>query len=70
MCIRCIIKFNFKFFLIGKDFNGKYHIIKKNQYSRRFSIGGDYNFYCKRNFKFKISYLLPISDEEAGVIAI
>lgn len=68
MDFRCIIKLRFKKIMIGKDYSGKYHIIKKNKHSRKFRTGQDYIFYCKKAKKYNLPYLIPISDEEAGVI--
>lgn len=65
MLERCIIKYEFKNFFIGKTFFGGWFKIKKNQFNKHFTKGEDYNFYCRKEKSLIINTLIPISEEEA-----
>lgn len=64
---RCIIKREKGDFFIGVDYNGKKYNIKKNR-NIRCRVGDDFYFYAKRAKGIVRDTLIPLSDEEAGVV--
>lgn len=68
MLYRIIIKKETKNYFIGKNYNKKIYKIKKNTYSKNLYIGADVYIYAICIKKFFYDVLIPISDEEAGVI--
>ena len=64
---RCIIKGEKSKYYIGKDYNGRGYIIEKNK-NIRCKVGDDFYFYAERVKGLLKDKLIPVSDEEAGVI--
>ena len=70
MLYRVIIKRETAKYFIGKSYNNKRYKIEKNQYSKKFRVGNDLYFYARKEEKLLSTILVPISDEEAGVLDI
>lgn len=68
MLFRVIVKFRLGSFLVVKDFNKRIFLVKINDISRKFKNGQDYYFYASVEKKFYGKFLVPMSDEEAGVV--
>ena len=64
---RCIIKSERGSSYLGKDYNGrKYKIIKNSHLKCK--VGADIYFYAKIEKGLIRDTLIPVSDEEAGVV--
>lgn len=70
MLYRVIIKRETSRYFIGKSYDNKKYKIEKNQYSKNLRVGSDSYFYAKKEKKLLSTILIPISDEEAGVLDI
>ena len=70
MLYRVIIKRETAKYFIGKSYDNKRYKIEKNQYSKKFRVGNDLYFYARKEEKLLSTILVPISDEEAGVLDI
>lgn len=70
MLYRVIIKRETSKYFIGKTYDNKKYKIEKNQYSKKLKVGSDSYFYARKEEKLLSTILVPISDEEAGVIDI
>ncbi|MGL5151049.1 MAG: hypothetical protein ACRC7N_10815 [Clostridium sp.] len=68
MTYRVIITKDSGKYYVGKTFTEKKYKILKNEYSEGFRIGLDYHFYAKEEKGLLSTTLIPISDEEAGVV--
>lgn len=64
---RCIIRKDKGKFFIGEDYSGRKYNIEKNR-NIRCKVGDDFYFYAKKQKGLIRDTLIPISDEEAGVI--
>ncbi|MGG7177015.1 hypothetical protein ACQPU1_05475 [Clostridium paraputrificum] len=64
---RCIIKSEKSSYYIGKDYNGNKYTIAKNE-NIRCRVGDDFYFYARREKGLIRDKLIPVSDEEAGVV--
>lgn len=58
--IRCIVKYEFKKFFIGKDFNKNWYIIYKNKLNTYFKVGEDYNFFANVSKGFLFRKAVPV----------
>ena len=70
MLYRVIIKRETSKYFIGKTYDNKNYKIEKNQYSKNLKVGSDSYFYARKEEKLLSTILVPISDEEAGVLDI
>ena len=70
MLYRVIIKRETSKYFIGKTYDNKKYKIEKNQYSKNLKVGSDSYFYARKEEKLLSTILVPISDEEAGVLDI
>ena len=70
MLYRVIIKKETSKYFIGKTYDNKKYKIEKNQYSKKLRGGSDSYFYARKEDGLLSTILVPISDEEAGVIDI
>ncbi|MEN8077180.1 hypothetical protein ABFP60_09465 [Clostridioides difficile] len=70
MLYRIRIKRETKNYFIGKAYDNKRYKIEKNQYSNKLRVGSDSYFYARRKEGFLATILIPVSDEEAGVLDI
>ena len=70
MLYRVIIKRETAKYFIGKSYDNKRYKIQKNRYSNKLGVGSDSYFYARKEEKFLCTILIPISDEEAGVLDI
>lgn len=70
MLYRIIVKKETEKYFIGKSYDNKRYKIVKNKNVRNLKVGRDYHFYAKKEKKLFTTILIPISDEEAGVIDI
>lgn len=70
MLYRVIIKRETSKYFIGKAYDNKKYKIEKNQYSRNLKVGSDSYFYARKEERLLSTILVPISDEEAGVLDI
>ena len=64
---RCKIKKELGKYFIGQDYSGNKYKIEKNKYINC-KVGDDLYFYAKKEKRFLSTILVPVSDEEAGVI--
>ena len=64
MLIRCIIKYETKKFFMGKTFYNKWFMIAKNDYSKHFKVGSDFNFFAERSKWFIFNLLTPLNEKE------
>ena len=65
MLYRVIIKKETSKYFIGKSYDNK-----KNEYVKKLKVGSDSYFYAKKEERLLGTVLIPISDEEAGVLDI
>ena len=70
MLYRVIIKKETDKYYIGKSYDNKRYKIEKNQYTKKLRVGSDSYFYARKEEKLLSTILVPISDEEAGVLDI
>ncbi|MBX9138004.1 MULTISPECIES: hypothetical protein [unclassified Clostridium] len=70
MLYRVIIKRETAKYFIGKSYDNKRYKIEKNEYSKKLRVGSDSYFYARKEEKLLSTILVPISDEEAGVLDI
>lgn len=70
MLYRVIIKKETSKYFIGKSYDNKKYKIEKNQYSTKLRVGSDSYFYARKEEGLLSTILVPISDEEAGVLDI
>ena len=70
MLYRVIIKRETSNYFIGRSYDNKKYKIKKNEYSKKLRVGSDSYFYARKEEKFLSTILIPISDQEAGVLDI
>ena len=70
MLYRVIIKRETSKYFIGKTYDNKKYKIEKNQYSKNLKVGSDSYFYARKEEKLLSTILVPISDDEAGVLDI
>ena len=70
MLYRVIIKRETAKYFIGKSYDNKRYMIEKNEYSKKLRVGSDSYFYARKEEKLLSTILVPISDEEAGVLDI
>lgn len=70
MLYRVIIKRETGKYFIGKSYDNKRYKIEKNEYSKKLRVGSDSYFYARKEEKLLSTILVPISDEEAGVLDI
>ena len=70
MLYRVIIKRETSKYFIGKTYDNKKYKIEKNQYSKNLKVGSDSYFYARKEERLLSTILVPISDEEAGVLDI
>ena len=70
MLYRVIIKRETAKYFIGKSYDNKGYKIEKNEYSKKLRVGSDSYFYARKEEKLLSTILVPISDEEAGVLDI
>lgn len=70
MLYRVIIKKETSKYFIGKSYNNKKYKIEKNEYVKKLKVGSDSYFYAKKEERLLGTVLIPISDEEAGVLDI
>lgn len=70
MLYRVIIKKETSKYFIGKTYDNKKYKIEKNQYSKHLKVGNDSYFYARKEEGLLSTILVPISDEEAGVLDI
>lgn len=70
MLYRLIIKRETAKYFIGKSYDNKRYKIEKNKYSKKLRVGSDSYFYARKEEKLLSTILVPISDEEAGVLDI
>ncbi|MFQ9249481.1 MAG: hypothetical protein ACLR3R_19745 [Clostridium paraputrificum] len=64
MLIRCRLLYELKGYFIGKTYNNKYFLVKKNEFIHHFKKGGDYSFFCDLVDKLFFSILIPLDEEE------
>lgn len=64
MLIRCRLLYELKGYFIGKTYNNKYFLVKKNEFIHHFKKGGDYSFFCDLVDKLFFSILIPLDKEE------
>ena len=70
MLYRVIIKRETAKYFIGKSYDNKRYKIEKNKYSKKLRVGSDSYFYARKEENLLSTILVPISDEEAGVLDI
>ena len=70
MLYRVIIKRETAKYFIGKSYDNKRYKIEKNEYSKKLRVGSDSYFYARKEDGLLSTILVPISDEEAGVLDI
>ena len=70
MLYRVIIKRETAKYFIGQSYDNKRYKIEKNEYSKKLRVGSDSYFYARKEEKLLSTILVPISDEEAGVLDI
>lgn len=58
--IRCIMKYEFKRFFLGKGFDRKWYIIYKNELNTYFKVGNDYNFFANVSKGFLFRKAIPV----------
>ncbi|MGL4773773.1 MAG: hypothetical protein ACRC2K_09435 [Clostridium sp.] len=68
MTYRVIITKESGKYFVGKTFTDKKYKILRNEFSESFKVGLDYHFYAKEERGLLSTVLIPISDEEAGVV--
>ena len=64
---RCRIIKEHRNYFIGEDYSGNRYKIKKNEYIHC-KVGSDIYFYAILKNRFFSTILIPVSDEEAGVV--
>lgn len=64
---RCKIIKEHRSYFIGEDYSGNRYKIKKNEYIHC-KVGSDIYFYAILKYGFFSMILIPVSDEEAGVV--
>ena len=55
-------------YYIGKSYDNKKYKILKNDNIKNLKVGLDYHIYAKKEEKMFGTVLIPISDDEAGVV--
>ena len=70
MLYRIIVKKETEKYFVGKSYDNKKYKKIKNENVKNLKVGMDYHFYAKKEEKLFGTILIPISDEEAGVIDI
>ena len=68
MLYRVIIKKETDKYYIGKSYDNKKYKILKNDNIKNLKVGLDYHIYAKKVEKMFGTVLIPISDDEAGVV--
>lgn len=64
MLIRCVIKFEFKKFFIGRMYSKKWIIVVKNEYNNHFKVGEDYNFFVEKKEGMFLDCVIPVNEKE------
>lgn len=64
MLFRCIVIFEFKKYFIGKSYNKKYYLIKKNKFSSKFRKDRDYSFFGEFKKLGFINLVIPIDESQ------
>ena len=68
MLYRVIIRKETDKYSIGKSYDNKKYEILKNDNIKNLKVGLDYHIYAKKEEKMFGTVLIPISDDEAGVV--
>ena len=68
MLYRVIIKKETDKYYIGKSYDNKKYKILKNDNIKNLKVGLDYHIYAKKEDTMFGTVLIPISDDEAGVV--
>lgn len=68
MLYRVVLKYEFKNFYIAKDYNDRWYKVLKNKVTKKFQVAMDYYIYATATKGVIFNTLLPLTNEEAGVV--